>query len=366
MIKSMKKIIKLFDPFIGNEEEETLTRTLKSHFWASGEGGGNVSKFESKFNKYIGSDECVAVSNGTAALHLALSLIDIKGKDVILPSLSFVSTAHAVLYNGGRPIFADVDQTTLCLDPQIIKKSITKKTALILPVHFAGIPCNLEEISELCNENNIMLMEDAAHAAGSMYKNRKIGCHGTAVCFSFHPAKNLAMPTGGAITLNGKQSEKFKKILNSKRWCGITNRKGTKYDVINLGWNYYMNEFSAAIGLVQLKKLDYMNNKRKEIAKRYSNEIELEEKMGFFKDCVYHLYWIQVKERDNFMKKMKDNGIETGIHYNPIHKMHLYKGNKILPITEKVTESIVSIPIHPNLKDSDVDKIIKAVNKITK
>lgn len=362
----MKKIIKLFDPFIGIEEENLLNQTLKSHFWAYGGGAGNVAEFESKFNGYIGSDECVAVSNGTAALHLALSLIDIKGKEVILPSLSFVSTAHAVLYNGGKPVFADIDPNTLCLSPQMIKKSLTKKTALILPVHYAGMPCDLEEISELCKQHNIILMEDAAHAAGATYKNKKIGRHGTAVCFSFHPTKNLAMPTGGAITLNGKHSKKFNEILKSKRWCGIANRKGPKYDITNLGWNYYMNEFSAAIGIAQLKKLDHMNNKRKEIAKRYSGEIELEEKMGFFENCSYHLYWIQVKRRDNFMKEMGDNGIETGIHYIPIHKTQLYKGNAKLPITERITKNIVSIPIHPNLNESDVDKIIKLINRLAK
>jgi len=362
----MKEIIKLFDPFIGKEEERALTQTLKSHFWAYGGGTGKVAEFESKFCKYIGSDECVAVSNGTAALHLALSLIDIKGKEVILPSLSFVSTAHAVVYNGGKPIFADIDPHTLCLDPQMIKKLITKKTKVVLPVHYAGTPCDLEQISEICKQHDVVLMEDAAHAAGSTYKNKKIGRHGTAVCFSFHPTKNLAMPTGGTITLNGKESKKFKEVLKSKRWCGITNRKGPKYDIVNLGWNYYMSEFSAAIGITQLKKLDMMNNKRKNIAKRYSSEIELEGKMKFLENCSYHLYWIIVKNQEEFMRKMKHNNIETGIHYIPIHKMQFYKGNHDLPITERIAKNIVSIPIHPNLSESDVDKIIKLTNRLAK
>ncbi len=362
----MKKTIKLFDPFINEEEEVELIKTLKSHFWASGAGVEKVAKFESRFGKYVNSDECVAVSNGTAALHLALSLIDIKNKEVILPSLSFVSTAHAVMYNGGKPIFVDIDPHTLCIDPQMIKKSITKKTKIILPVHYAGMPSNLEEISELCKQHNIILMEDAAHASGTRYKTQKIGSHGTAVCFSFHPTKNLAMPTGGAITLNGVHSRKFAEILKSKRWCGIANRKGVTYDITNLGWNYYMNEFSAAIGLVQLKKLDRMNKRRTEIANKYVNEIELEEKMQFFKNCSYHLYWIQVKNRKNFMIKMKDNGIETGIHYTPIHKMELYRGSCKLPITERVSKNIVSIPIHPGLNESDLDKIIKLTNKFSK
>tara|TARA_B110000438_G_scaffold302854_1_gene361974 strand:- start:135 stop:1223 length:1089 start_codon:yes stop_codon:yes gene_type:complete len=362
----MRKIIKLFDPDIGKEEEEEIKKTLKSHFWASGAGTGNVLKFENEFKNYTKSDECVAVNNGTSALHLALSLIDIKNKEVILPSLSFVSTAHAVIYNGGKPVFVDVDPNTLCLDIELIKKAITNKTKMILPVHFAGNPCNLEKISDLCKQHNLTLIEDAAHASGATYKNKNIGSHGTAVCFSFHPTKNLAMPTGGAITLNGKNSKKFAQVLRSKRWCGIANRKGTKYDVTSLGWNCYMNEFSASIGRVQLKKLNGMNEKRKKIAKRYSNEIILNKKMGFIENCSYHLYWIQVKNRKKFMKLMSDNGIETGIHYLPIHKMTYYKSSLKLPITEKVSKNIVSIPIYPTLNKSEITKIIKCVNKFAK
>ncbi len=303
----MKKIIKLFDPIVGKNEEFAIIKTLKSKFWASGAGTGNVLKFEQEFNKYVKSKKCVAVSNGTAALHLALSLIDIKNKEVILPSLSFVSTAHAVIYNGGIPVFVDVDPNNLCIDPNEIEKNVNTKTKVILPVHFAGMSCELDKIRRICNNHNITMVEDAAHAAGTTYKNRKIGSHGTAVCFSFHPVKNLAMPTGGAITLNNDRSEAFEKILKSMRWCGISNRKGVQYDVTKPGWNYYMNEFSAAIGLVQLKKLDRMNNVRRSIANRYSKEINLEEKMPFNKECSYHFYWIIVKNRDKFMKKMSNN-----------------------------------------------------------
>lgn len=361
----MKKKIKLFDPVVDSKEEQAVKKTLGSHFWASGAGTGNVLEFEKRFNKYVGSDCCVAVNSGTAALHLALSLTDIKNKEVILPSLSFVSTAHAIIYNGGKPIFVDVDPSTMCIDTNMIEKSITKKTKVILPVHFAGMSCNLDEIMTLCDKSNSFLVEDAAHAAGASYKNKKIGQHGIAVCFSFHPVKNLAMPTGGAITLNGEGSKKFQDLLYSRRWCGISNRKGAKYDIRELGWNYYMNEFSAAIGLEQLKKLDRMNNKRKEMAKRYSKEIELERKMPFDKECAYHFYWVLVKKREEFMKKMAENNIETGIHYNPIHKMNFYNQKSKLPNTDNAAEHIVSIPIHPNLTDFDVNKIIELTNKFS-
>jgi len=362
----MKKKIKLFDPVVGNEEEISLKKVLHSGFWASGSGTGKVLEFEKKFTKYIGSKSSVAVNSGTAALHLALSLMNIKNKEVIIPSLSFVTTAHAVVYNGGKPVFVDVDPKTLCIDPKLIKKSITKKTRVILPVHFGGMSCNLHEIQQICKKNNLSLVEDAAHASGTSYKNKKIGSHGNAVCFSFHPVKNLAMPTGGAITLNGKDSQVFNSILKSDRWCGISNRKGSKYDVTSLGWNYYMNEFSATIGIEQLKKLDRMNLDRKKIAKRYSKELQIDSKMPFNKDCSYHLFWIQIANREKFMKTMNENGIETGIHYFPIHQMKYYKIKSKLSITEKAGKNIVSLPIHPNLDESDIDKIINLTNKFSR
>ena len=360
----MSKQIKLFDPVINDDEVRAVVKVLKSRFWASGSGTGNVKKFERIFNKYIGSQNSLAVNSGTAALHLALSLCNIKNKEVILPSLSFVSTAHAVLYNGGKPIFADVDPTTLNIDPASISDKISKNTKVILPVHFGGLSCDLNFIQKLCKDSDIFLIEDAAHATGSLYKGKKIGTHGSIVCFSFHPVKNLAMPTGGALSLNGKNSEHFEKSIRSLRWCGISNRKGTDYDVSRLGWNYYMNEVSAAIGLEQLKKLDNLVSIKRNIAKRYSDELSVE-KMPFDEDCSYHMFWVKVKKRKQFMQKMTRIGIETGIHYKPIHKMTFYNSKQRLPNTESISDELVSIPIHANLSDSSVSKIIKYVNKFS-
>ena len=359
----MEKKIKLFDPSVGSEEIRAITKVIKSHFWASGSGVGNVLEFEKKFRKFVNADSCIAVNNGTSALNLALSLTDIKNKEVILPSLSFVSTAHAVLINGGIPIFVDVDPLTMCIDPENIKKSITKKTKIILPVHFAGMPSNLSQILKICKENKLDLVEDAAHAVGTTYEKKQIGKHGMACCFSFHPVKNLAMPTGGLISLNHPNHKNFETLLKSRRWCGITNRNEATYDVKELGWNCYMNEISAAIGLVQLKKLMSLNKIRKKIASKYVKEISVENKMAFSKDCSYHMYWILTKNRTQFRKKMQEHGIETGIHYRPIHTMSMYKNRIKLPVTEKAGKEIVSLPIHPNLSESEIDKIIKFTNK---
>ena len=360
----MSKQIKLFDPVINDDEVRAVVKVLKSHFWTSGSGTGNVKKFERIFNKYIGSQNSLAVNSGTAALHLALSLCNIKNKEVILPSLSFVSTAHAVMYNGGKPIFADVDPITLNIDPTSILDKISKNTKVILPVHFGGLSCDLNFIQKLCKDSDIFLIEDAAHATGSLYKGKKIGTHGSIVCFSFHPVKNLAMPAGGALSLNGKNSEHFAKSIRSLRWCGISDRKGVDYDVSRLGWNYYMNEVSAAIGLEQLKKLDNLISIKRNIAKRYSDELSAE-KMPFDEDCSYHMFWIRIKKRRQFMQKMTQIGIETGIHYKPIHKMTFYNSKQRLPNTESISDQLVSIPIHANLSDSSVSKIIKYVNKFS-
>ena len=359
----MKKI-KLFDPAIDEREVKKVVKTLTSGFWASGAGGGQVQEFEKNFKKFINSKSCVSVNSGTAALHLAATLCDIKGKEVILPSLSFVSTAHAIMYNGGIPVFVDVNPHTLCIDPEEIKKKISKKTRCIIPVHFGGMPADIKKIQKLSN-SNIMIIEDAAHACGSEFNGKKIGSHGDFVCFSFHPVKNLAMPTGGLISINNHNYKKITEDLKSKRWCGISNRKYADYDVDKIGWNFYMNELSAAIGLVQLQKIKKMNNKRKSIAKIYDKELNVSKKIPFTSTCVYHLYWICVRDRIFFRKKLLEKGIETGTHYKPIHQMSLYKKSVKLPLTEKIAKEIVTIPIHPNLTGSQIDYIVKTVNRFS-
>jgi len=358
-------MIKLFEPDVGIEEIKSVENVLLSKLWASGTGTGKVLEFENKFRKYINSKNCIAVNSGTAALNLALTICDIKNKEVILPSLTFVATANAIIMNGGKPVFVDIDPNTLNIDPEKIENSISKKTKVILPVHFGGLACDLSKINSLAKKYNLKIIEDAAHAAGASYKNKKIGSHSMAVCFSFHPIKNLAMPTGGLISINNKNHGKIRDLLSARRWCGITDRKETIYDVKEIGNNYYMNELSAAIGLIQLKKLDKLNSIRKKIVKRYYQEIKLDTKMQYSKNCSYHLYWILVKNRNEFRKKLSKYKIETGTHYKPVHTFSFYKSKAQLKITENVGKSIVTIPCHPNLKECDIDKIIRLVNKFS-
>lgn len=355
--------IKLFHPYITKQEERQLLRALKSGHWASGAGSNFVNSFEKKFQEYVGAKTCVAVNNGTAALHLALSEANVSGNEVILPSLTFVSTAHSVLYNNAKIKFADIDPNTLCMDPDSVKKLLTKRTRVLLPVHFGGMPADLTSLEKLASDTESVIIDDAAHAAGAMYDGKRIGSIGTMSCFSFHPVKNLAMPTGGLIALNQKNFQKIRTSLLSRRWCGITDRNETDYDVKELGWNFYMNEFSASIGLAQLSKLDKLNKKRVSVAKRFHKELNIETKMPLNPECVYHFYWILVKNRNHFRKKMSEIGIETGTHYKPIHKMTMYRSDIKLPITEKAGQQIVTLPTHPNLTDENITKIIDSVNK---
>ena len=359
-----KNFIKLFDPIIDQNEKNNLYKVLQSHSWASGAGSNFVNNFEKKFVKFIGSKTGVSVNSGTAALHLAVSAIPKNTGEIIVPSLSFVSTAHCVTYSGHKVVFADIDPQTGCIDIDDIKNKISKKTRAIIPVHFGGLACNLKEILNLAKTYGILTIEDAAHAAGSKYEGKNIGTHGDMVCFSFHPVKNLAMPSGGLVTINAKNSQEIKKNILSTRWCGITDRVETSYDVKNLGWNYYMNEFSAAIGLAQLTKLTKLNNVRKNIAKEYYKKINIDSKMPYDKYCSYHFYWILVKDRDKIRKKLKNKGIETGTHYQPIHKMSYYFQKNKIPFTEMFSKNIITLPTHPNLTNSNLQFIIEEINKI--
>ena len=337
---------------------------MNSLHWASGTGKGKVLEFEKNFMKYTSSQECVALNSGTAALHLALNLLDIKDKEVLVPSLTFVTTVHSILYNGGIPIFVDVEPKTFCMDIADLEKKITRKTKAIIPVHYGGLSCQMDKIKKIAKNNSCKVVSDAAHACGAKFNGKKIGSECELVCFSFHPVKNLSMPKGGAITINSKNKTKFKRKLNSLRWCGIDNKKNSFYDITSLGYNYYMDEISAAIGIEQLKKLDRHNKIRLKIAKTYHNELSFSQKMPWNKDCCYHLYWIRVKNRKEFMKKMHLKGIETGTHYLPVHLMKYYSSKTKLPVTEKVGKEIVTLPMHANLSSNDVDFIIKTANSL--
>lgn len=310
-----------------------MIKVLDSNEWYSGT-SKTVERFERKMKDYLNCKHVVAVNSGTAALHLACSLF--KPSKISTTALSFVATAQAPLISGHNVKFGDISRKTLNLD------TVSSYSDIVIPVHFGGMPC------EVRNWEGII--EDCAHAMGSRLRSKNIKC------FSFHAQKNLAMPSGGAIAL---YDDEHVDELRSKRWCGIEQKDG-KRDVISIGWNYVMNNVSAVCGIEQLRTLEENNAKRRGIADLYADELEME-RMPYNPDCSYHLYWILVENRDEFRRKMVEMGIETGFHYPSIDRFSAFKEANI-PTTHYVSDHIVTLPIHPNLNNEDLDRVIKSAN----
>lgn len=368
---------------MNQDEVNAVTRVLESRWWGL---GPETSKFENEFLSYLDAKAGVATNSGTAALHMALwEVSPQEGDEVIVPSFTFVSSAHAVKYVGGKPIFVDIDEETLTIDPESIENSITEKTVAIMPVHFGGHPCKMDEIMHIAKVYNLKVIEDCAHAAGAEYKGKRLGSIGDMAAFSFHAVKNIA--TGDAGMLVVKNSENLDK-LRSYRWVGITKTTWDRYapgnsslgdsrstyDVEELGYKYHMNDIQAALARVQLKRLDEVNTKRRELVKRYRENLGdlteinlLEEKT--WASSSNHLFVILTKKRDQVMKHLNESGVATSIHYTPVHKFSLYKEEYqgvSLPITEKVSNEILTLPLFPDLKVDEVDFICSKVRDVVK
>lgn len=369
-------MIPLFKPSIGEEELESIRKSFQTGWIGY---GPRIKEFEEKFADYVNVKYAVGLNSATAALHLALKVLDIKkGDEVIVPSLTFVSSAHAVLYVGATPVFADVKKDTLCIDVEDIKKKITKKTKAIIPVHYSGHPCDMDKIKELAEEHNIKVIEDAAQATGAEYKNKKIGGISDITCFSFEAKKNLTTGEGGMLTTNNKESAKRAIIL---RWGGIDEDTFSRikkkkyswyYEVVDLGYKYHMNDIQAAIGIVQLKKLDEMNEKRRKLVKKYNDEfskinwIEYPIEKKYVKSALWN-YVIKVENRDKFIEYLTKKEISTGVHYMPVH-LHPYYKNKFkadVPVTEKIWKKLVTLPLFPDLSDKEQKKVINAVKNFS-
>jgi len=362
-------MIKLFDPPREEAYLSSVVEVFRSGMWTSGAGGPYVKRFEKEFNKYIGTIDTVAVDSGTSALYLALRSIPCSGREVIVPSLTFVSTAHAIRLAGADPVFVDVDESSLNMSISDLYDRLTKNTVAIVAVHFAGRPCDIDAVSKISKEHDLYVVEDCAHACGATYRGKRTGGLSDLGCFSFDPVKNVATFGGGAITVNHPKIRRDR--FDSARWCGIDakNRWGSRYDVTDIGWNCCMCEASAALALAQLPHLDEANNKRREIAKFYNQELGRPDWLitpPYSDECVYHLYPIRVlDDRDRFIRHMASKGIECGIHYaRGVHQMSFYTSARTtLPTTEKIVNQLVSIPIYPSLTRRQLDAITQAVRE---
>lgn len=367
-------MIPVFRPSMGDEEIKEVASVLKSGWIGL---GPKTQEFEEKFTKYVGAKYAIAVNSCTAALHLGLKIMEVDGGEVITTPLTFVSTNHAILYNNAAPVFADVEEDTLNIRVDEIEKLITPRTKAVLVVHYGGHPCDMDPILEIAEEKNIKVIEDAAHAAGSEYKGKKIGSIGDVTCFSFHAVKNLATGDGGMITVNGEElAKKLKKLY----WLGIS--RGTwdrsknkayrwEYNVEDLGYKYHMNDIMAAIGLVQLSKLEKNNLRRKEITRRYNEAfadidwIETPIEKSYCKSA-NHNYVVKVLngKRNELITYLADKEISASVHYIPNHLYEMYSSYyRKLPVAESVWKKLVTLPLFPDLKKEEVEFIIENIRK---
>lgn len=357
-------------PIIGKEEIKAVTNVLKTGPLTNALGlGPNVTAFEKDFAKFANVSYAVAVNTGTAALHLAVMSTGLKpGDEVILPSFTFVATAEAVIMAGGKPVFVDINPKTFNINPEKIEEKITKKTKIILPVDLFGFPADLKPIREIALSRDIYVIEDAAQAHGAKYFGKSVGFLSDATCWSFYASKNMTTGEGGIITTNNRNLVDHMKLLR-------THGEKTKYSSITLGYNYRMTEIQAAIGLVQLKKLPDFIKKRNSNAKKLTKLLLKENRLELpidSEDLIsgWNLFTVRIKnsneeERDRIVSNLRKNGVGAAVYYvNPIHLMPYYKkkfGKYILPETEKAAKTVFSLPIHPDLKESQIEYIAQTL-----
>lgn len=369
---------------IEQEDIDAVVSVLKGDYLST---GPKILEFEKKFAKYVNSNYAVAVSSGTAALHCACLAAGLQeGDEVITTPLSFVATSNAILYCKAKPIFVDINEETFNIDVDKIEEKITSKTKAIIPVHFAGNPCNMDKIKEPANKYHLLIIEDAAHALGAKYKNKQIGQIGDMTTFSFHPVKHITTGEGGMITTNNVNL--YNKLLLYRNH-GITRDKNFfqnescsdegnwYYEQICLGYNYRLTDFQAALGIIQLDKMPNSLKRRNELAKYYEQSLKdikeikiphISSNMG----SSWHLYIIRIIDskinRKKVFDKLREKNIGVNVHYLPIHCQPYYKklgySKGLCPVAEKIYEEIITLPIHPKISDEDVQYIVKSLKDI--
>jgi perosamine synthetase len=373
-LKSIK--VPFFNLFISKKDKKAVSDALNLKLLTN---GPKLKEFENAFAKFTGAKYAVGVSNATAALHLALKANGIgKGDEVIIPSLTFVATANAVIQSGATPVLADVDLDDLNISIESIEKNLTSKTKGIIPVHLAGKPCKINNIVNLANKKEIKIIEDCAHAIGTKFKQKHVGLFGNAGCFSFYPTKNMTTIEGGMVITNSK-SVALNIIsarnhgINSSLSQRYSSKKPWDYDVIEPGYNYRIDEIRSSLGISQLKNLTKMNILRKKAAEHYNIklknikgvEIPSTSKNNFDS---HHLYIIRIKNdfkisRDQLYNKLLKNGIQCTVHYKPIHKFSAYKKMKFkdLKNSENLYNQVLSLPFYPSISKKDQDYVISCI-----
>jgi UDP-4-amino-4,6-dideoxy-N-acetyl-beta-L-altrosamine transaminase len=376
------RIIPYGHQWIDEDDIKEVVKVLKSDWITQ---GPKVKEFEDALCKYTGAKYAVAVSSGTAALHIACLSAGIKEDDEVITSpITFVASANCVLYCGGRPVFADIQEDTVNIDPDEIKKKITKRTKAIIPVHFAGHPCDLEEIYSIAKEHNLIVIEDAAHALGAEYKGSKIGSckYSDMTILSFHPVKSITTGEGGAVLTNNKE---FYKKLSMFRNHGITKDKNKMsrfngpwyYEMQELGFNYRITDFQCALGISQLKKLDKFIQRRRDIVEIYGEAFKNNEYFDLPQETKYaksswHLYPIRLKnkyktKKNEIFYELRKKQLGVQVHYIPVYYHPFYQrlGYKkgLCPKAEEFYERKISIPLYQHMSNNDVKYVINVILK---
>lgn len=379
---------------IEEDEIQEVVDTLKSNWLTS---GPKTIEFEKQFANYIGSKYAIAVSSCTAALHLALIVYDIQdGDEVITTPLTFAATTEVIEYQHAKPVFVDVDPSSFNINVNLIEEKITSRTRAIIPVHYGGIPCDLNEIYEIANRYGLVVIEDAAHAVGTVYQNRNVGSFGNPTAFSFYPTKNITTAEGGIITTNEEAvSDKLKILslhgISKDAWKRYSSQGQWYYEIHQLGYKYNFTDIQAALGLQQLKKLDRFNSIRERYAQIYFEEfclipaIQMPDwyHLYFDKDRFpgiknsWHLFVIQLDEkrltidRSQFIEELKARGVGSSVHFIPLHLQPYYakkygfkRGD--FKVTETIYDKIVSLPLYPKMTEEQLYYIIDTIKDIVR
>ncbi len=366
--------VPLADLDYDQEEEEAVLRVLRSRWLTM---GAVTEEFEHAFAGLVGARHAIAVSNATAALHLACLALGIgPGDQVIVPSLTFVATANAVLYAGADVNFADIaSPSDLTISPESIEKQVTPRTRAIIVMHYAGYPCEMDPIKEIAARHQLALIEDAAHAPGASVEGRALGTRGDVGCFSFFSNKNLPVGEGGMLVTDRDDLAEKARLLRSHGMTSLTWDRhlghAHTYDVVDLGYNYRIDELRSALGLVQLRKLRSNNLRRQAITAKYVEgltgsglDVPLRKAHG---EPSYHLLPVLLPpdlNRARFMERMRAAGIQTSIHYPPVHQFSYYRRRYpgvCLPVTESVARREVTLPLFPTMSDQAVGWVVEAV-----
>jgi len=371
--------VPFFSHLISRSDKNAIINALNSNLLTD---GPILRKFEAEFAKFTDSNYAVGTSNATTSLHLALKSIGIKkGDEVIVPNITFIATANAVLQAGATPILADVEYDTMNISGHEILKKITSRTRAVIPVHFAGRPCNMDEIVEIGRKRDLKIIEDCAHAIGTKYRDKHVGNFGEIGCFSFYPTKNITTIEGGMIITNSK---KIAEYIRTSRNHGINRNlvqryskgKPWEYDVRDFGYNFRLDEIRASLGISQLKRIDEINKRRKQIYDFYNKYLVDIKGMILPSEYnvetnSYHLYVIKItkqckKTRDQVYRELLRHGIQTTVHYKPLNYFTMFKknGKDRFDISRILYRQILSLPFYPSMSETQLNHVVKSLHKI--